>query len=93
MECSEIVFTRHALTRMFERGISTLQVREIVATGELVEEYPVDEPFPSRLLLGQAGGEALHIVLAFDAEAGRCHIITVYWPDAVVWLEDWRRRR
>ena len=78
---------------MFERGVSTAEVRKILGTGELVEDYPSDEPFPSQLLLGEAGGQPLHIVVSFDAAAQRCHIITVYWPDAVVWLEDWKRRR
>ena len=93
MDCGEVVYTRHALMRMFERAVTTADVREILLTGELVEDYPADEPFPSRLLLGRVREEALHVVVAVDAAAGRCHIITVYWPDVVVWLDDWRRRR
>ena len=93
MECEEVVYTRHALVRMFERGVSTADIREILRGGEPIEDYPGDEPFPSRLLLGLVNGGPLHIVVAFDAATGRCTIITVYWPDAVVWLEDWKRRR
>jgi Domain of unknown function (DUF4258) len=78
---------------MFERGISTADIRTVLLRGEMVEDYPDDEPFPSQLLLGFVRSEALHVVLARDPATGRCTIITVYWPDAVIWLDDWKRRR
>ena len=55
MECGEVVYTRHALMRMFERAVTTADVREILLTGELVEDYPGDGPLPSLLLLGGCG--------------------------------------
>jgi hypothetical protein len=40
---------------MYQRSISEPEVREVIATGELVEDYPDDTPYPSRLVLGWHG--------------------------------------
>ena len=42
----------HAIRRMFQRGITAAEVRRTVDSGEVVESYPGDAPYPSRLLLG-----------------------------------------
>jgi hypothetical protein len=36
---------------MFERGIKESHVSKVIAEGELIAEYPDDEPFPSMLLM------------------------------------------
>ena len=52
MKCSSLRFSRHVIQRMFEHGISVDAVVETLITGETVEEYADDTPYPSRLLLG-----------------------------------------
>lgn len=47
-----LVFRVHAIQRMFQRKISKEDVSLVVATGETIETYPTDKPFPSRLILG-----------------------------------------
>ena len=78
---------------MFERDIGVAEVRYVVETGEVIESYPADVPFPSRLLLGWSGGRPLHVVVADNIEAGETVVITVYQPDAARWDEQFRRRK
>ena len=59
-----LVFTRHARKRILERGIRIDEVHSAAQAPTVVEEYPDDEPYPSRLLLGWVGGRPLHMVLA-----------------------------
>jgi hypothetical protein len=37
---------------MYERGITREEVHTVIGTGETIEDYPNDFPYPSRLLLG-----------------------------------------
>ena len=48
----KITFRAHAVRRMFERVVSTDEVRAVLATGETIADYPDDTPYPSRLVLG-----------------------------------------
>ena len=64
MQCSAITYSRHALQRMFQRGLSVADVESIVRTGLVIEDYPTDFPYPSSLLLGYAQGLPAHIAAA-----------------------------
>lgn len=92
MECKTLHFSRHALERMFQRGIDPAAVAYIVAEAEIVFEYPDDKPFPSALLLGFQGKQAIHAVVA-RSEEGDCHLVTIYLPDPAIWDETFKRRR
>jgi hypothetical protein len=61
-----IIFRIHAIQRMFERGIDEADVRAVLITGEVIEDYPADTPYPSCLLLGWRGIRPLHLVLQRD---------------------------
>ena len=93
MDCKRIVFSGHALRRMFERRIETDDVLHVVVNGEAVAEYPEDSPYPSWLLLGWVRGEAVHVVVARDAADAVCIVVTVYQPDPGLWEPDFRVRR
>ena len=93
MEERKLVFRVHAIRRMFERGISTNEVREAVETGEVIENYPDDEPYPSRLILGRSGSRPLHVVAAENGIERTTLIVTVYEPDPSMWEPDFRQRR
>ena len=89
----KVVYTRHARTRMFQRGSSTHAVEEVgLSPSAVVEEYPEDQPFPSRLLLGWPQGEALHLHVAADAASDRLIVVTAYRPDPARWESDFTRR-
>jgi len=46
------IISNHARVRMFQRNISTEDIRLVIAQGEIIEDYPDDEPCPSALFLG-----------------------------------------
>lgn len=81
MKCRNIVFSQHAFTRMFECEISPEVVKRAAQTGEVIEDYPNDHPYPSVLLLHFEEGRALHIVAGVDEAGSTCQIVTAYWPD------------
>ena len=88
----KLVYRAHALRRMFVRSITVAEVRTVIEQGETIERYPQDKPYPSRLLLGQPGGRALHVVVA-DLADDETVVVTVYEPDPDLWHSGFRRRR
>jgi hypothetical protein len=89
----ELIFRVHAIKRMFERGVGVDDVHHVLKTGESIEEYADDKPFPSRLILGFVSSRPLHVVAAEDRERSTAIIITVYEPRPEQWDEDFRRRK
>ncbi|MCH8061937.1 MAG: DUF4258 domain-containing protein, partial [Chloroflexi bacterium] len=67
-------------------------VVRVVRTGEIIEEYPDDSPYPSRLVLGMQGLRPIHVVVADNMEDRILLVITVYEPDSSQWTRDFRRR-
>lgn len=78
---------------MFRRQISRENVRHVLETGEIIQNYPEDKPYPSRLVLGWSGSKPIHIVAADNEEAGETFIITVYEPTLEIWEPDFKRKR
>ena len=88
-----LVFRDHAILRMAQRGISEAEAKVVLVTGEIIEEYPDDQPYPSRLVLGWAGYRPLHLVLADNPSNMETYVITAYDPDPNLWEADFRRRK
>ncbi len=59
-----LVYRVHALRRMAERAIRDEQVQHVISAGKVIEDYPQDRPYPSRLLLGWVEGRPIHVVVA-----------------------------
>ena len=93
MAFDQLVFRVHAIQRMFQRRIGVDDVRHVLATGEVIEEYPSDYPYPSRLVLGWCGSRPIHVVMADNAEAQESIVITVYEPDPAHWEPGFKRRK
>lgn len=93
MSYEKLVFRVHAVQRMFERNISRDDVRAVLATGDVIHEYPDDAPYPSRLILGWRGERPLHVVAADNHVAHETIIITVYQPDPDQWEPDFRSKK
>ena len=89
----KITFRAHAVRRMFERVVSTDEVRAVLATGETIADYPVDTPYPSRLVLGWRGDRPLHVVAAYNATDDETIVVTVYEPVTADWEPDFRRKK
>lgn len=93
MAYDDLIFRIHALQRMFERGITEPDVRDVLEHGETIEVYPDDLPFPSRLILGCCQGRPVHIVVSEDAAEHATVIVTVYEPDRSRWDATFKQRR
>lgn len=93
MECRKLIFTGHALKRMFDRRVHEEEVATVARSGEVIEEYPQDTPFPSFLILGLIGEQPLHVVIGVEASTRICYIVTVYRPDPSLWDSAFRIRR
>ena len=92
MDYDRIVFSGHAVKRMFERRIRLRDVEAVLRDGEIISEYPEDAPFPSRLVLGVVEGRAIHVVAAVDEKSRTCHVTTAYPPNPDLWDTGFRRR-
>lgn len=88
-----LVFRVHAIQRMFHRRIAEEEVKQVVTTGETIETYSTDKPFPSRLILGWSGSRPIHVVAADNAGAQETIIVTVYEPDSEEWEQGFKRRK
>ncbi|MBI4567964.1 MAG: DUF4258 domain-containing protein [Planctomycetes bacterium] len=90
---ASLVFSAHAITRMYARAISADDVWHVVKRGEILADYADDQPHPSRLLMAFVGTRPLHVVVAYDARDGAGYVVTVYEPDKDRWEDDFKRRR
>ena len=73
------------------RGISVQEVREAIAGGVVIEDYPGDKYGPSCLLLGFTDAQRpLHIQCSYPSRP-LVNLITVYEPDPDLWT-DFRTR-
>ena len=68
MAYDDLIFRVHAIQRMFDRGISETDVRDVLEHGEVIEAYPDDLPYPSRLMLGHCGGRPVHVLASDDPD-------------------------
>jgi len=85
-------WTNHILERIFRRGINTSDIKNVLISGEIIEQYPTDYPHPSCLILGYtAAGNALHVVCGSNGV--ELWLITAYFPDPTEWSADYRQRR
>jgi hypothetical protein len=87
-----LIFRVHALERMFERRITVDDVRSAVTNGEVIQNYPEDKPYPSRLVLGWRGTRPIHVVVAEDSEADILVVVTSYEPDPIQWDSGFKRK-
>ncbi|HRQ72602.1 MAG TPA: DUF4258 domain-containing protein [Phycisphaerales bacterium] len=88
-----LVFRVHTVQRMFHWLVSETDVREVLETGEIIEDRADEPPYPVRLILGWVEGRPLHAVAAFDEEGDTIVVITVYEPDPERWINGFRSRK
>lgn len=93
MICDSILFSSHAITRMFERGLNKDNVVSAIHNGETVSSYPDDQPYPSELLLGMVNQHPVHVVVARDEKDYACYVITAYVPSLELWHADFKTRK
>ena len=83
-----IEWTAHVQQRIVQRGISRQDVKDALMSGEIIEDYPDDCPFPSCLMLG---ANRLHVVCGVSTEA--LWVITAYRPMEDQWETDLKTRK
>jgi hypothetical protein len=93
MGASKIIYRFHALQRMFERKVNQTEILDVIANGKLIENYPNDQPYPSRLILGYSNGRPLHLVIADSIDTGEMIVITAYEPNLEIWEQGFEIRR
>lgn len=94
---SEAVFySRHAMIEMKNEELGKIfehEVYEAVCTGEVIEEYPDDRPYPSVLIYGRTiNDRPLHVVCACNNIEKLVIMVTVYQPKSELWV-DYKRRK
>ena len=93
MPLSTIRLTAHVRKRMQERGITEADIRLVLTTGSVVEDYPNTKPYPSYLMLGWRGDRPLHVVATDNLSGHFTLIITVYEPDPNEWDAEFKVRQ
>jgi hypothetical protein len=88
-----IIFRIHTVQRMFERKISVENVRQVLQSGEMIEDYSEEMPAPGGLMLGKPGHRPIHVVVAENTKGGELVVITVYEPDPLQWKPGFRNRK
>ena len=95
-EADRVLYSSHARREMRQEEFGPIRDQELyeaICTGEIIEIYADDMPYPSVLLFGTtSANRQLHAVCAYDNEDDRVVIVTVYQPDPRRW-EDYRRRK
>ena len=92
VSAGQIKWTVHSLEKMGERDISIADVKNCIAHGEVIEEYPHDFPFPSCLIYGKAeDGRIIHVVAGYNSDT--IFIITAYIPNTDKFADDFKTRR
>jgi hypothetical protein len=84
-------FTIHAFERCVERGISPEEIKDVILTGEIIEDYPEDKYGHSCLIYGLTQeGKIRHVQCSVEP----VWIITAYDPtlNPEEWDEDFKRR-
>ena len=85
-------FSQHAVDQAIIRHISVRELREAITGGEVIEVYPEDKYGPSCLIFGMTRmGRPIHVQCS-DPSRPLVKIITVYEPEAALWIEFKVRR-
>ena len=80
------------LTRLLQRSIGIDEVVYALNSGDIIEEYPTDYPYPSCLVLGVTEQKKhLHVVCGIGI--AEIWLITAYYPGLDEWEVDLRNRK
>ena len=89
---ANIRITLHAAKRLEQRGILLKDAMNCILTGEIIEQYPDDYPYPSCLILGlSVGKQMLHVVIGHHES--ELFLITAYFPSTDKWEDDFKTRK
>ncbi len=81
-----VKFTDHARIEMLNDNIRVDDILAVVNTGEVIEKYPDDKPFPSCLVYANVNNIPIHVVCAMPQNTEILIIVTTYLPDPDKWI-------
>jgi len=85
--------SQHATDQSILRHTSVQELREAIAIGEVIEDYPNDKYGPSCLILGfTRAGRPTHVQCSYPSRP-LIKIITLYEPDPTLWIDHKQRRK
>jgi len=85
-------FSKHAVDQTLLRDIRVQDVRDAIANGQVIEDYPDDKYGPSCLVLGFTKAlRPLHIQCSYPSRP-KVKIVTLYEPDPDLWIDSKTRR-
>lgn len=93
MAYDKLIFGVHAVRRMFEHGITEIEIRDVLQRGDIIEEHRLDPKAMKRIHMAFCDNRAIHVVVIDDDEVMHTEIVTVYEPDLEHWEPGFRRRR
>ena len=83
-------FGDHAIIEARKDGLTTEDLEQAVANGEIIEDYGA-----RALLLNFTRDDGLpcHVVLEYVSGRREATVVTAYVPDANEWRRDWKTRK
>lgn len=85
-------FLRHAVDQTIRRQVTVAEIRQTIAAGDVIEDYPHDKYGPSCLIFGRTlAGRPLHLQTSYPSRP-IVKIVTLYEPDPNEWI-DFRTRK
>jgi hypothetical protein len=94
-KADRVYYSKHARDEMEDEESGEIrdeEVFETISTGEIIENYPDDEPYPSCLVYGRTlKSRPLHVVCAYSDDEKLSIIVTAYQPDPERWIDFSRR--
>lgn len=89
---NQFEFSQHALNQSIVRHIGVQELREAMANGQIIEDYPDDKYGPSCLILGfTVAARPLHVQCSYPSRP-LVKIITLYEPNPELWINFKVRR-
>jgi hypothetical protein len=90
---NQFEFSKHALDQSILRQIRVQEIREAIANGQVIEDYP-DDKYGSSCLIGglTEAQRPIHIQCSYPTRPF-IKIITVYEPNLQKWNDDFTQRR
>jgi hypothetical protein len=93
IRAGRVRITGHADEEAHYDQLTFDEISSSVLDGEIIEDYPEDQPYPSCLIYGSTfRRDPVHRVWAYNQQTHWAALITVYRPDPDRWI-DWRERK
>lgn len=93
MQLGNIIWRKHVLQKIAERGILQGDILKALLNGECIQEYKDDKPYPSALFYIWINDKPLHVVASFDYVQNIAYIITAYEPSLNIFNTDYKTRK